>query len=58
MSSNQDYLRPQKHDEEKILPLKNVIYIAPSVEVKDNQAENTKSNIQQDDQPDKSQKSN
>lgn len=58
MSSDQNYLRPQKHDKERILPLKNVTYIMPLAEVKDNQAENTKSNIQQDDQPDKSQKSN
>jgi len=48
MSSNQDYLRPQKHDKERILPLKNVTYIMPLEEV-DNHAEN-KSNIQQDNQ--------
>ena len=29
MSSDQSYLRPQKHDKERIRPLKNITYIIP-----------------------------
>jgi hypothetical protein len=49
MSLDQNYLRPQKHDKERIRPLINITYITSLVEVKDT-AKNDKNSIQKDDQ--------
>ena len=43
MSSDQNYLQPQKHDKARIHPLKNITYITP-LEGQGNYAD-TKSNI-------------
>jgi hypothetical protein len=50
MSSDQNYLRPQRHDKERIRPLKNITYIMPLVEVKDTYTESAESNIQKENQ--------
>lgn len=50
LSSNPNFLQPQKHGKEKVNPLKDIAYITPLVKLKDAHTENTKNNVQQENQ--------